>query len=76
MSRDFKDCGTAAEFEMEPFSVHEFVQVLEGAATITERTGPHIMLEAGDCFHPKGTRWLSGRVPTYIQKYYAQIIAL
>jgi uncharacterized cupin superfamily protein len=74
MSVGIWDCQTA-EFEMEPFSIHEFVHVLEGAATIKEGDGTTHNVKAGDCFFiPKGTecQW---KVPTYIKKYYAQINA-
>lgn len=63
----------AADFEMEPFSVHEFVRVIEGSANIIEEDGTVHTIKAGDCFFiPKGTvcRW---QVPTYIKKYYAQV---
>lgn len=63
----------AQEFEMEPFSVHEYVEVISGEATITEadRTAHHV--QAGDCFFiPKGTlcKW---SIPHHIKKYYAQV---
>ncbi|MBT8169562.1 cupin domain-containing protein [Falsiruegeria litorea] len=62
-----------AEFEMEPFSVHEYVQVIDGEATITEAAGTTHNVRAGDCFFiPKGTlcKW---SIPTHIKKYYAQV---
>lgn len=65
----------AAEIEMAPFSVHEFVRVLAGEATITEADGTAHHVKSGDCFFiPKGTecQW---HIPTYIKKYYAQIDA-
>ena len=74
MSVGIWECETA-EFEMESFSIHEFVYVMEGVATITERDGTEHNVKAGDCFFiPKGTecQW---QVPTYIKKYYAQINA-
>ena len=74
MSVGIWDCQTA-EFEMEPFSIHEFVHVMEGAATVVEGDGTTHNVKAGDCFFiPKGTvcQW---KVPTYIKKYYAQIDA-
>jgi uncharacterized cupin superfamily protein len=74
MSVGIWECETA-EFDMEPFSIHEFVHVLEGAATITEGDGTTHNVKAGDSFFiPKGTecQW---QVPTYIKKYYAQIDA-
>lgn len=66
------ECETA-DFEMAPFSVHEFVRVLEGEATIVEADGKTHQIKAGDCFFiPKGTccQW---QIPKYIKKYYVQI---
>ncbi|MFK7754995.1 MAG: cupin domain-containing protein [Sedimentitalea sp.] len=61
------------EFEMEPFSVHEFVKVIEGEAVITEENGTVHTVTAGDCFFiPKGTV-CSWKIPQFIKKYYAQV---
>ena len=53
---------TAFESAMQPFSVHEFCQVLEGAVTITEAGGVSHRFTTGDVFFvPKGTEcsWTS-----------------
>ncbi|MBD3666145.1 cupin domain-containing protein [Sulfitobacter aestuariivivens] len=63
----------AADYGMSAFTVHEFVRVLEGDATITEADGTVHTVAAGDCFFiPKGCEchW---EVPHYIKKYYAQV---
>ncbi len=65
----------AADFEMAPFSVHEFVKVITGEAIITEADGTRHHVTAGDCFFiPKGTecQW---HIPSFIKKYYAQVDA-
>lgn len=65
------ECG-AADFGMCHVSVHEFVQVLAGEATITEANGTKHQVKAGDCFFiPKGTecRW---QVSEFVKKYYVQ----
>ena len=57
--------------EMRPFPWYEFVQMLEGAVTITEEDGtPHIF-KAGDTFFvPKGTV-CSWKIDRYVKKFYA-----
>lgn len=65
----------AAKFDMEPFSMHEFVYVLEGSTTITEEDGTQHEFSAGDCFFiPKGTvcQW---HIPTFIKKHFAGLDA-
>lgn len=63
----------AARFGMEPFSVHEFIRVMEGGARITEENGTVHDIRAGDCiFIPKGTvcQW---HIPTYIKTHFASL---
>jgi uncharacterized cupin superfamily protein len=63
--------STAFESEMKPFPAHEFVQLLEGEVSITEKNGETQVFKAGDAFFiPMGTvcQW---RVKNYIKKYYA-----
>ena len=61
----------ALDSEMRPFPWYEFVQMLEGAVTITEEDGtPHIF-KAGDAFFvPKGTV-CSWKIDSYVKKFYA-----
>ncbi len=64
---------TAFESAMQPFSVHEFAQILEGDVTITEGDGTVHNCTAGDVvFVPKGTvcSWKSSG---YLKKFYAAI---
>lgn len=64
---------TAFETEMQPFSVHEFVQILDGHVTITEGTGATHRFEPGDVFFvPAGTvcSWASAGS---VSKYYATV---
>lgn len=61
--------------EMEPFPVHEFVQMLEGEVTITAEDGSAQTFRAGDCFFvPKGTvcNW---EIKHYVKKYFAVLDA-
>ncbi|WP_323785476.1 cupin domain-containing protein [Thalassovita sp.] len=61
--------------EMEPFPVHEFVQMLDGEVTITEEDGSAQTFRAGDCFFvPKGTV-CSWEIKKYVKKYFAVLNA-
>lgn len=58
---------------MSPFPTHEFCQILDGEATITEADGTTHSFAAGDVFFiPAGTvcAW---HVPDYVRKYYAAL---
>jgi uncharacterized cupin superfamily protein len=58
---------------MQPFSIHEFCQILEGTVTITEASGTKYEFGPGDVFFvPKGTvcHWTSTGP---LRKYYVQI---
>ena len=58
---------------MQPFSVHEFAQILEGEVTITEDNGAGHQFTAGDVlFVPKGTV-CSWRAEGHLKKYYATV---
>ena len=62
--------STAFESELKPFPCHEFVQLLEGAVTITEADGTAQQFKAGDVFFvPMGTV-CSWKTDGYIRKYY------
>ncbi len=57
--------------EMQPFPVHEFVQMLEGEVTITAEDGTAQTFRAGDCFFvPKGAV-CSWNIKAYVKKYFA-----
>ena len=61
------------ETEMAPFPTHEFCQILDGEATITEKDGTARTFTAGEVFFiPAGTvcKW---HLPRYVRKYYAAI---
>jgi uncharacterized cupin superfamily protein len=61
----------ALDSEMRPFPRYEFVQMLEGAVTITEEDGTSHMFKAGDAFFvPKGTV-CSWKIDSYVKKFYA-----
>ena len=67
--------STAFRSRMQPFSVHEFAQVLEGSVTITEEDGTSHHFEAGEVlFVPRGTvcSWESSG---YFRKYYVTVTA-
>lgn len=64
---------TAFKSDMQPFSVHEFAQILEGEVTVTEEDGQSHHFVAGDVlFVPKGTVccWKSDG---YLKKYYVTV---
>ena len=65
--------STAFKSAMQPFTIHEFAQILEGEVTISEHDGATHRFAAGDVFFvPKGTvcSWTSGG---YVRKYYATL---
>ncbi len=66
---------TAFDIQMQPFSLHEFCQILEGNVTITEESGATHRFGPGDVFFvPKGTvcKWTSHGP---LRKYYVQVTA-
>ena len=68
-------CWDAEAFasDVEPFPYHEFCQILEGEAVLTDATGAAHVFKPGDCFFiPKGTP-VGWSVPTYVKKYYAAL---
>ncbi|MEQ8667071.1 MAG: cupin domain-containing protein [Rhodospirillales bacterium] len=63
------DCTTMTTV-MEPYSVHEFMHILEGAVTIVHEDGSELTVEAGERFViPKGTV-CSWKQQGYIRKYF------
>lgn len=63
--------STPFESEMKPFPCHEFVQLLEGAVTITQGDGTVHEFTADDVFFiPEGTV-CSWKTSQYIKKYYS-----
>ena len=63
------DC-TAMTTVMEPYSVHEFMHILEGSVTIVHEDGHELTVQAGERFViPKGTV-CSWRQDGYIRKYF------
>ena len=61
----------ALDSEMRLFRRYEFLQILEGAVTITEEDGTSYMFKAGDAFvMPKGTV-CSWKIDSYVKKFYA-----
>lgn len=63
--------STSFESEMKPFPCHEFVQLLDGEVTITEKDGAVHEFKPGDVlFIPMGTV-CSWKVEDYIKKYYS-----
>lgn len=59
--------------DVEPFSCHEFCQVLEGEVTLTDADGAKHLFHPGDCFFiPAGTQ-VGWDVPKYLKKYYAAL---
>jgi hypothetical protein len=65
--------STAFETDMQPFSVHEFVQILDGHVAITEGSGATHAFGPGDVFFvPAGTvcSWASDGA---VSKYYATV---
>lgn len=65
--------STAFETAMQPFSVHEFAQILKGDVTITEESGASQRFAAGDVvFVPKGTV-CSWKADGYVKKYFAAV---
>ncbi len=59
--------------DVEPFPYHEFGQILEGEAVLTDAEGAEHVFKPGDCFFiPAGTP-LGWHVPKYLKKYYAAL---
>jgi uncharacterized cupin superfamily protein len=61
---------TAMTGKMGPWSVHEYMTLLEGAVTIVHKDGSELTVEAGESFFiPKGTlcQWTQ---PGTVKKYY------
>lgn len=61
---------TAFDGKMGPWSVHEFMTLLEGTVTILHKDGSEVTVKAGESFFiPKGTlcQW---KQPTSVKKYY------
>lgn len=59
--------------EVAPFPYHEFCQILEGEAILTDADGVEHVFKPGDCFFiPAGTP-IAWHVPTYVKKYFAAL---
>ena len=59
--------------DVAPFPYHEFCQILEGEAVLTDAQGARHVFQPGDCFFiPAGTL-VGWDVPEYVKKYYAAL---
>ncbi|MEO1191348.1 MAG: cupin domain-containing protein [Pseudomonadota bacterium] len=65
--------SSAFASQPQPYGVHEFVQLIEGAVTITELNGEEQQFQAGDVFFiPKGTH-CGWRAEGPVRKYYVAV---
>lgn len=59
--------------DLAPFPTHEFAQVLDGEATLTEEDGATHDFTSGDVFFVPAGTVCSWHVPRYLRKYYAAL---